>query len=189
MRKKRSQLLLQRAAPPTIEGKEKELPYPHREGFSPLVQQAHMLCSTIIPLKRRIFQTPPLRPGELSWDGNICERDAMDCTSSLPSALSLPPSPTWWETSPVRWPEGTTSGKLFENTRPSLTLAGVLRALITAAPHSQGRSVCVCARAPRSETTVRDAPRIINPVSIGPVGGGREARPLFSSKRYSRLVR
>lgn len=148
-----------------------------------------MLSCTTIPLKCKIFQTFPLSPWELVSDGSICPRNVVDHTASLPSALSLLPSRTWWETSPVRWQDGATSRRLSENTRPSLTLAGAPHALITAAPPCRGPSVCVCVRAAPTETTVRDAPQTINPVSIRDFCGGGPSSPPKGVLGWSRKTK
>ena len=133
-----------------------------------------MPYSTIIALKHTIVQVLPLISRELGGDVNICQWGDSDWSFPLPSALSLPPSQTWSETSPVQWQDATTSGELFKNMQPSLTLANVPDALTMAAPCSQGPNVCVFARVAPTARTARDAPRITNLVSVSNLRGGRK---------------
>lgn len=133
-----------------------------------------MPYSTIIVLKHTIVQVLPLISRELGGNVNIYQWGDSDWSFLLSSALSLLPSQTWSETSPVQWQDGTTWGELFKNMQPSLTLASVPDALTMAAPCSQGLNVCVFARAAPMARTVRDAPRITNLVSVSNLLGGRK---------------
>lgn len=103
---------------------------------------------------------------------------------SLLCVLSLPPSPTWSETSHVQWRKGTTSGKHFKNMQPSLTLASVRHVLIMAAPGSQAQNVCVCARVAPTARTVRSDLQITSLVSVRDWLWGRCLSP---SEIYYRL--
>lgn len=104
---------------------------------------------------------------------------------SLLRVLSLPPSPTWSETSHVHWRKGTTSGKHFKNMQPSLTLASVRHVLIMAARGSLAQNVCVCARVAPMARTVRSDLRITSLVSVRDWLWGR---CLSHSEIYSRLT-
>lgn len=104
---------------------------------------------------------------------------------SLLRVLSLPPSPTWSETSRVQWRKGITSGKHFKNMQPSLTLASVHHVLIMAAPGSLAQNVCACARAAPTARTVRSDLGITSLVSVRDWLWGR---CLSHSEIYYRLM-